>query len=188
MHELLEKQHELHDEATEILSSILLPILERYGEVVVGGSYLYELMCYPDIDIDVVTESVDGDMYARLCAEFLKRKEVSKLTTTNRVEFENARAGSQKGYWISPKIHFGELVWSIDIWLQKPEWHTGNTVKYKDMLQNITDEQRIAILSIKEDLRASDDYGIGKKYQSVDVYDAVLKDDVLSVEDFRNRK
>jgi len=37
-------------------------------------------------------------------------------------------------------------------------------------------------------LRASDDYGIGKKYQSVDVYDAVLKDDVLSVEDFRNRK
>ena len=188
MHPILQKQQELHEQASKILNELLHPILEKYGEVIVGGSYLYELMNYPDIDIDVVGTEVTKDMYADLCAEFLKRKEVSKLTTTNRVEYESSRVGSQKGYQISPKIHAGNLEWSIDIWLQQPEWHTGNTIKYKDALTKISDDQQVAILSIKEDLQASGDYGVGKMYQSVDVYDAVLKDGVLNIEEFRNRK
>ncbi len=185
MHELLKKQECLHKEATEVLNTLLTPILSKYGDVVVGGSYSYELMTYPDIDIDVVNTNVSKEMYADLCAEFLKLKEVSKLQTTNRVEYKSKRAGSQKGYWISPKIHINNIEWTIDIWLQAPEWNTGNTTKYSDELKNISDEQKVAILSIKDLLMSQKEYGVGKKYQSVDVYEAVLDKAVLTIEQFK---
>lgn len=187
MHPLLQKQNDLKDEATLLLEKTLLPILEQYGKVSIGGSYSYKLLNYPDLDIDVVNEDVSKDLFAKLSGEFIKLDCTSKFKSADRVNYPHIHSEKRPfGYWVSPDINFGDNVWKLDIWLQKPEWHTGDTNRYAEELLTISDEQRIAILSLKEELIEKNLYGVGKEFISVDVYEGVLRGDVKTVDELRN--
>jgi hypothetical protein len=187
MHPLLQKQNTLHSEASVLLEKILLPILEQYGKVSVGGSYSYKLLNYPDLDIDVVSEEISKDLFAKLSGELIKLDYTSKFKSGDRVNYPHTHSGKRPfGYWVSPDINFDNNVWKLDIWLQKPEWNTGDTNRYAQELLTISDEQRIAILSLKEELIERNLYGVGKEFISVDVYDGVLRGDVKTVDELRN--
>lgn len=186
MHPLLQKQDELHKEATSLLET-LLPILEQYGKVSVGGSYSYKLLYYPDLDIDVVIDDATKDLFAKLSSELIKLKATSKFKSGDRVNFPHAHSSKRPfGYWISPDINFGDNVWKLDIWLQTPEWHTGDTNRYSEELLNIGDDKRIDILSLKQELIEKNLYGVGKEFQSVDVYEGILRGNVKTVDELRN--
>lgn len=187
MHPLLQKQEELHTEGAELLKKVLLPILSEFGEVTVGGSYEYHLLSYHDIDIDIISDDASDTMYEELCEKITSLESVSEFKTLNRADRPLTHP-RPKGYWLAPKIQYGENLWNIDIWFQKPEWHTGNTLKYKEALQNISDEKRIAILTLKEELMKNELYGVGKEFQSVDVYEAVLHGDVDAIDTLREYK
>ena len=152
MHPLLQKQNELFREATELLNEIIFPVLHDYGEIVVGGSYAYHLLSYPDIDIDIVSDTVSDATYEKLCAKIISLGSVSEFKTLNRADRPLTHP-RPKGYWLAPKIQYGENLWNIDIWLQKPEWHNRNTIKYNEVLKNISDEKHVAILFLKEELQ-----------------------------------
>lgn len=187
MHPLLQKQNALHDEASLLLEQILLPILEQYGKVLVGGSYSYKLLNYPDLDIDIVSEDVSKDLFSKLSGELIKLDYTSKFKSGDRVNYPHTHSEKRPfGYWVSPDINFVDNVWKLDIWLQKPEWHTGDTTRYAEELLNISDEQRIAILLLKEKLIGKNLYGVGKEFISVDVYDGVLRGDIKTIDELRN--
>lgn len=187
MHPLLQKQQDLHEEATELLERVLLPILNKYGEVTVGGSYAYELLNHPDLDIDILNVDASKDLFAQICAELIALSATAKFKSGDRVNFPHTHPGERPfGYWISPDINFGINNWKIDIWLQKPEWHTGNTNRYSDELLKIDEEKRITILSLKEELIKHNSYGVGKEFISVDVYEGVLRDNVKTVNELRS--
>ncbi|MBI4086479.1 hypothetical protein HY416_00650 [Candidatus Kaiserbacteria bacterium] len=195
MHPLLQKQEELHNEGTSLLEKILLPILEQYGKVSVGGSYSYKLLNYPDLDIDVVSENVSKDLFANLCGELIRLDFTSKFKSGDRVNYPHAPSIKRPfgysvkrpfGYWVSPDINFGNSVWKIDIWLQKPEWYTGDTNRYAEKLLDASEEKRITILSLKEELIEKNLYGVGKEFVSEDVYEGVLRGDVKTVDDLRD--
>ena len=189
MHPLRVKQEILHREATELLDTVIYPVLNQFGEVGIGGSYVYELLSHPDIDLDVVNPELTKEMYADLCAKFIALEEVSNFRTSDRVNSPHSHPGDRPtGYWIAPEINFGENVWQLDIWFQIPEWNTGNTNSYKEKLANLNDKQKISILSLKEELMTNGIYGVGKEFQSVDVYDAVLKDNIETVAQLREYK
>ena len=59
MHPLLQRQESLHKEATRLLDEVVYPILNKFGEVKIGGSYVYQLLNHPDIDLDVVTPDLN---------------------------------------------------------------------------------------------------------------------------------
>ncbi len=181
MHQLLQKQEDLHSEASSLLEKTLLPILEQYGTVLIGGSY-----SYPDLDIDIVSENISKELFAKLCAELIKLDVTSKFKSGDRVQYPHALSSKRPfGYWVSPDINFGNNVWNIDIWLQKPEWHTGDTNRYADELLNASEDKRIAILSLKEELIEKNLYGVGKEFVSVDVYEGVLRGDTKTVAELR---
>lgn len=187
MHPLLQKQDNLHNEATSLLEKTLLPILEQYGNVSVGGSYSYKLLNYPDLDIDIVSDDTSKDLFAKLSSELIRLNITSKFKSGDRVNFTHAHSGKRPfGYWVSPDINFGDNVWKLDIWLQKPEWHTGNTNQYAQELLTISDEQRIAILSLKEELIEKNLYGVGKEFLSVDVYEGVLRNNIKTIDELRD--
>lgn len=122
MHALLQKQNDLSDEATLLLEKTLLPILEQYGKVSIGGSYSYKLLNYPDLDIDVVNEDISKDLFAKFSGELIKLDCTSKFKSADRVNYPHTHSAKRPfGYWISPDINFGDNVWKLDIWLQKPE-------------------------------------------------------------------
>jgi hypothetical protein len=187
MHPLLQKQADLHREASALLEQVLLPLLNQYGDVLVGGSYSYQLLNYPDLDIDVVNANMAKDVFAKLSAELIGLSYTSKFKSADRVGFPHHHSAPRPfGYWLSPDINFGDNVWKLDIWLQKPEWHTGDTNRYEKELLNVGDEKRINILSLKEELISKNLYGVGKEYNSVNVYDGVLKGDVKTVDQLRH--
>jgi len=186
MHPLLKKQNELYDEGSLLLEK-LLPILEQYGEVLIGGSYSYKLLNYPDLDIDVVNEDMSKEIFGRLSGELIALDITSKFKSTDRVTYPHPPSVKRPfGYWVSPDINFGDNIWKLDIWLQKPEWHTGDTNRYAKELLNINDKKRIDILSLKEELIKMNLYGVGREFVSVDVYEGVLRGDAKTIEELRD--
>jgi len=186
MHPLLQRQNELHTEAAALLEQVLLPILTQYGEVSVGGSYAYKLLNHPDLDIDIINGNATKALFAELSAELIVLQHTSKFKCGDRVDYPHTHLGKRPfGYWVSPEINFGDNVWRLDIWLQKPEWHTGDTNRFEQELLNIDDEKRVIILSLKEELLSKDLYGVGKEFSSVDVYEGVLRNDVQTVDELR---
>lgn len=187
MHPLLQKQDKLHREASALLQEVLLPTLQKYGTVTVGGSYSYKLLNYPDLDIDIVGEDVSKESFAHLCEELIRLPSTAKFKSADRVHFPHQNQSDRPfGFWLSPEINFGGHVWSVDVWFQKPEWHTGNTSRYEEELLNISDEKRTAILALKEELIAKKLYGVGKEFLSVNVYDGVLRGGVVTLEELRD--
>ena len=187
MHPLLQKQQALHTEATQLLEQTLLPLLSKYGTMTVGGSYVYQLLNHPDIDIDVVNDQASKELFAQLCAELIALPYTSKFKSGDRVNFPHAHPGTRPtGYWISPEITIGSNVWKLDIWLQKSEWHTGDTNRYADELLHLNDEARLTVLSLKDELIGKNLYGVGKEFISVDVYEGVLRGHVRTIEELRS--
>lgn len=186
MHRLIQIESELHLEATLLLQKIIIPTLEKYGEVIVGGSYAYRLLNHPDIDIDVVTNTASKAMFADITRDIIGLDNTSKFKATDRVNFPHTHSGDRPvGFWLGPEIHFRSNIWKLDIWLQRPEWHTGYTNRYADELLNLDDEARVVILKLKEELLKSDLYGVGKEFTSVDIYEGVLRGKVNTVEELR---
>lgn len=81
MHALLEKQNELYKEATQLLEQYIYPVLTKYGKVGVGGSYVYQLLNHPDIDLDIINPELTKEMYADLCQELIALDMVSGFST-----------------------------------------------------------------------------------------------------------
>lgn len=186
-HPLLEKQNVLHAKASSLLEEVLFPILKKYGDISVGGSYAYKLLNHPDIDIDIVNEDCSKELFVALCAELISLEYTSKFTSTDRVHYPHIHPGKRPtGYWVAPTIHFDDTLWKIDIWLQKPEWHTGDTNRYADEFARVDDETRITILSLKQELIEKKLYGVGNEFVSVDVYEGVLRGAVKTVDELRD--
>lgn len=181
MSELLEREQKIRNEANELLDRVILPVLEKHGEIEVGGSYLYKLMYQRDIDILVISEYVDKESYVKLCVDLLSLNCVSKFKTTDRINFPHKHATDRPtGFWLSPTVRFNDHEWSLDIWMQKPDWVDGRNTRFYEDLKKLTEEQRDSVLILKKELKDSNLYGVSKKYESVDVYDAVLKGHSLS--------
>ncbi len=187
MHPLLKKQDELFREATGLLNEIIVPMLKVFGKITIGGSYAYHLLSYPDIDVDIVSDEASDETYEKLCAKLVSLENVSAFKSTNRTD-RPVTGTRPKGYWLSPKIHYGENLWNLDIWLQKPAWYTGNTNVYEDALLSLSDEKRITILTLKEELQKNNLYGFGKEFRGFDVYEGVIHGDVKTIAMLRQYK
>lgn len=106
MHPLLIKQEQLNKEATELLEQVMFPVLEAFGEVVVGGSYVYNLLNHPDIDIDIKNPNLTKEMYVDLCNKLISLSICSGFKTLDRVQYaHDPIAGRPKGYWLCPEVH-----------------------------------------------------------------------------------
>ena len=187
MHPLLLTQNELHSEASLLLESVLLPLLTQYGQVTVGGSYSYRLLSYPDLDIDIVSDDISKDLFARLCGEIITLDCTSKFKSGDRVNYPHTHQGKRPfGYWVAPEINFNGRVWNVDIWLQKPEWYTGDTHRYATELLTLSDEQRILILTLKAELIEQKRYGVGKEFSSVDIYEGVLRGGIKTISELKD--
>lgn len=186
MHPLLIEQQRLHTEGTQLLEETLIPTLKKFGDLHLEGSYVYKLLAHPDIDIAVLNPDVSRELFASLASEILKLPIVSKFRANDKVLFQQTHGINRPtGYWICPLIEINNTTWTIDIWFQKPEWYKPTSPHYQKKLTGLSDEQRITILSLKNELRTVEAYGVGKEFQSVDVYEAVVNHNARSITDMR---
>lgn len=179
------EQARLRMQANKMLAdNKIMDVFAKHGRLSpIGGSYQYELMIYPDLDIGLIADTVTKQDFANLLKDLAAHSAVRGLSTADTINFNLAKRPFSKGYWVGVDIPFENDRWGIDCWFQQPEWGADQKNDYADRLANLDQAAKDAVLAIKYELIRKGTYG--KQYLSGDVYDAVLNHGVRSKEDFQ---
>jgi hypothetical protein len=178
MNEILKKSQSIKKEAKELLiKDKVLETLENFGQVKFTGSYELDLMFKKDIDISLVNESITVEEFSQLGKEL-----IDKLNTPS-VYYRNTRITPVEHrpenalYW---GIKTGE--WWIDIWAMNESVYKRAESYISEIKSKLNQQNRIIILQLKNELLSLNLYG--NKISSRELYDAVLNNNVNSVQSF----
>lgn len=122
----------------------VLNILSKYGKVVLSGSYKYDLMWEADIDLIVMSDKPKESSYHALNG-FIKRGKFQKYQLGDFIKYPFK--GRPQGMIVVLVHEYKGRRWEIEIWFQKslPE----SNKYYDELLSNISEKQRGAILELK---------------------------------------
>ena len=156
----------------------LLKKLEEIGMPHIIGSYRMDMMAWNDLDIDIENDEMSLDKLYELSAFILDTFHPTWYEAKEEVNEEGKRV------WFHgfETMIIGEL-WNVDLWFFDKET-IANAEKYcDDIAQKASQIQKDRIIQIKEELIARDLYSF-EKFKSLDVYKAVLENDVVNVVEF----
>ena len=173
----------IKEEANKLLNDYgLLNMLEAYGEVHMIGSYRMDAMAWNDLDIYVENDRVQlKDIYV------LMQKIFSKLQP-KWFEGKEVIKDGYNHYFIGFETDIIGELWNFDIWFFNKSL-IKNTEDYCDNIAKKLHDNPIlydADINIKQALIKAGCYGT--QFTSVDVYKAVIEDNVINVDDFYNWK
>lgn len=174
---------ELKEQADIFLYEMgLLNKLKEYGEPHIIGSYRMDIMAWNDLDIDILNNQMSVDKLYELSHFIFK--------TFKPIWYEAKQEANsdRKTVWFHGfETMITGTLWNIDIWFFDEETIL-KAEQYCDRIsEKIKSNPHFAkiILTIKEKLIDNQQYGYGK-YTSVDVYKAVLENNIKSIDEFLN--
>jgi hypothetical protein len=182
--ELLERAEKLQEEAATIIEKLdVLEILGRISEPEIVGSTKNGLMVLPDIDIHAYMQEVDLPKVAQLLPVFAIMPTIQKVQFNNyrelRRDHRKDRINFPHGYYVGLRSIQPSGEWKIDMWFGEK----GTIGDFDEAeLEQLTDEQRLVILRLKETLKTEKGYRDG--IISTDFYKAVLYHGVKDPGDF----
>ena len=167
-------------EADELLYQRgLLAVLQRYGKAYITGSYFLNTMTWRDLDLYVDGTGMSDEDFFLLGSDIAGAIEPGKMHYRN--EFI-LRSGLPRGKYWGVYTDILGAPWKIDLWVLETSLCEQYMAVAEDLKARMDEESRLAILDIKGQVCGHPDYR--KKFLSVDVYDAVLKDGVRGMEGF----
>jgi len=181
--QLLQKQDKLQAQAHEVLQDTkLLAILKEFGKPVIVGSVALGLMVWRDIDLDVeVDNKFSADDLLKIAKRAFSHGKIKDIRIIdNTTPFEKNRP---KSYYLG--IYYqekGQEKWKVDIRFVKAEDSYAKDY-LKEISSKLTPEKIEAILEIKQAVYQHPEYG--KKFSSVDIYEAVLEKGIKSPDEFK---
>ncbi len=158
----------------------LLEELKSYGCPHTIGSYRMDMMAWNDLDIDVENDKMSLDKL------YLLSDHIIKSFHPIWYEAKEERTDENKTVWFHGFETLVEgQIWNIDIWffdkdtIEKAEHYCDSiTRQVAD-----TPELKRSIISIKRELIDRRLYSF-EQYNSMDVYNAVLKQKITNIDDF----
>lgn len=171
----------LRAEADGLLSGGLRDVLADYGEVHVVGSYMMRLMAWRDLDIHLVTDTVDRS------ASFELGGRLAALLTPHRMQYRDETVAGTAGlpaglYW---GVYLGDERaggWKLDIWITDQRG-LERVQAYCRMIEGrLSASTRETILMIKSQCWSRSEYR--KSFGSAEIYEAVLDHGVRDLEGF----
>jgi hypothetical protein len=183
--ELLDRQRALQADAAALLVDLdVAGAVAALGPVLLAGSYVSGLMSWPDLDVMVhVGPDFAPRDVLRLLETFLDRPGVIGF---DYVDERGSRSPTgtvrDERYHVVITVDRGGPVWRIDLtlWLNDP--HANVTAYHETLRDTVTEEQRGAILRIKDVWHRRPDYP--DEVGGFDIYRAVLEHDVRTAEQF----
>lgn len=179
MNALLRRAEDRRRRAWQIIEELdLINRWSRYGQPVIVGSVRLGLVVTPDIDLEVYSDNPRIAQGFQVMAEVAESSHVVGITFENSMEMRHA--------WLYWEIRYqdedGEG-WTIETYFCGPgDPYAHWPEQLSDAMQKaLTDEHRIAILSIKEALHTQ---GTMKDTKSFDIYRAVMDGGVRSFDEF----
>lgn len=167
--EILEYSKKTKLDATSLLNKTnLVSILEDFGEVVIGGSFKYDLMWGTDIDIMVLSSDTRKSSIEAL-NKVIESKLAQKYEYGDFVTFK--RDKRPESYILNLIIPFNDRKWEIEIWFFNEILSTQKEIDDL-MASKLNEENRLTILKMKEERER---VGITKhSLSSVEIYKKVL--------------
>lgn len=151
----------------------VIETLNKYGKAEITGSYKYDLMYGPDIDIEVISDNPREDSLSAL-SEFLDKRKFQKYEYGDFKKFP--RENRPESFIIVLVQEIDGLKWEIEIWFFKEK--DKRNEEFEEELMNLGQEQKMKILGLKHQRKQGK---LSKhKVSSYEIYEAVLN---KSVED-----
>ncbi len=179
MNRFFEKQDQLQKQAYRIINELdLMEFLKKFGQPILVGSVALGLMSWPDIDIVVISQMKIQDYLDTVDYLFPKQNIYSlSLQDFRKSIYPDRPQGLYCGvnYLMKPKAF-----WKIDIWFL-PDARALDLVN--SVKSRLTDEIRLRILKIKNEMREETKHG--KEVSGMDVYKAVLDHNVKTLGEFK---
>lgn len=167
--DLLELSKKTKSDATTLLNQTnLVSILEGFGEVIIGGSFKYDLMWDADIDIMVICPDTRKSSIDAL-NKVIESKLAQKYEYGDFVTFKIDKR--PESYILNLIIPFNDRKWEIEIWffseIPSTQKEIDDLITFK-----LNEENRLTILKMKEERESS---GMSKhSLSSVEIYKKVL--------------
>lgn len=183
--DLVQNSQKLYNTANELLAkSGAFEIFSKLGKVEIIGSLRLKLMYRLDIDLLVISDTIEKAEAHKITKEFLDKGVFQTVALADYQTFP-AYDMPHGFYWELIIPHEGKN-WKFDVWYLKPDERYTKLVhdsiqKFEPLLAQ-NPEKAKTILKIKEV------YFDGVKYKdnvkSFDIYTAVLEKGINSVEEF----
>ncbi|GMK41306.1 hypothetical protein PCCS19_43620 [Paenibacillus sp. CCS19] len=156
-----------------------LKLLERWkevGEPILVGAAAYRLMISPDIDMEIYCEMPNASAGFEVLAQCVKHPNVIAAKYVDLLDTED-----QGIYYQMKYRHDDGIEWKLDMWLMAHD-HPGPCARdlVEPLKTALTDETRRSILEIKQQIGQT----LGLKVPSIQVYEAVIDDNVRSFDQF----
>jgi hypothetical protein len=185
-HELAARQSALQAEAAQLLEELdRSEIFSDIGPVEVTGSYLSNLMCWRDLDVMLL---VGPDYTPPDVLSLIAR--VVELPGVVGFDYRDERADRsptglvrEERYHVPFLLKRGAGIWRLDLTLWLHDLHENNTAWHKALRDSITDEQRAAVLRIKDVWFRHPSYP--DQIGGFEIYTAVIEEGVRTPERFR---
>ncbi|TSC86819.1 MAG: hypothetical protein G01um101416_584 [Microgenomates group bacterium Gr01-1014_16] len=176
---LLAQSAKLKKQADKILfKSDLVKILEKFGKVEFTGSYNYDLILNPDIDLYLVVDEPNKKITQDLVNQFIDQGFWNRIKYADFVNFPypNALESLNKSFYIGLKANINDLEWKVDIWIVSAK--QSEDFRYPWIKQKLDANTKSIILNLKNDPNRG-------SITSFAIYDAVLNNGVTSIEELK---
>lgn len=158
----------------------VLETLGNYGKVIITGSYAYDLMYGPDIDIVVVCENPEETSY-KVLKDFIEQKSFQKYQLG---DFKNyPRKNRPESFIVVLILEVEGRRWEIEIWFHKN--YPEDIIMIDNMMKNISTEEKDNIIRLKHEREIK---GLGKRLSSVEIYDGVLSEGKGEIGEFMEKR
>jgi hypothetical protein len=184
--ELSARQSLLRQEAAALLEELHRSgILVDIGPLAVAGSYVSELMSWRDLDVMLqVGADYSPKDVLQLISHLMELLEVIGFDYRDERAHRSPTGQSRdERYHIPLMIDRGAGIWRLDLTLWLHDLHQNLTAWHESLRDSITDDQRAAVLRIKDVWFRLPNYP--DQISGLDIYTAVLEDDVRTPSQFK---
>lgn len=167
--DILEFSKKTKTEAVAMLEQTkLIDILKKYGEVVINGSFKYDLMWGPDIDITVICQNTRKSSLG-VMNEVIEAKLAQKYQYGDFVTFKMEKR--PESFILNLILPYCDRKWEVEIWFFEEilvsQKEIDGLIKSK-----LNEKNKLIILKMKEKRERS---GLSKhSLSSFDIYKKVL--------------
>jgi hypothetical protein len=183
--DLLARQAALQDEARAVLAALdLAELMADIGPLLITGSLVSGLMCWREVDVMVhVGSDFSPQDVMGLLARVVSRAEVTGLEY--RDERGPRRVTGQvrdERYHVPLTVEHAGRSWQVDLTLWLHDLHENVTRWHEKLREQITAEQRLAVLRIKDHWYRLPAYP--HEVGSLEIYTAVMDGGVRTPSQF----
>lgn len=183
--ELSARQSLLRQEAAALLEELdRSEILAEIGPLALAGSYVSELMSWRDLDVML---RVGADYSPKDVLQLISQ--LMDLPGVVGFDYRDERAhrspagqSRDERYHIPFMIERGAGIWRLDLTLWLHDLHQNVTAWHESLRDSITDDQRAAVLRIKDVWFRLPNYP--DQISGLEIYTAVIEDDVRTPSQF----